>query len=164
MDVVCRAMVEIAFAKGDLPLVTNLVNPHPVSWNTVMVCIQRAMEGARPGAKLELVSMQEWVPRLERKSHDTSEKVLKDLVRNAQTSLAMVLIPESLQPAVKLLDFFRAFANSDVGKKDDESWGLSSFDTTKTRTLSQTIRELGPIGYADAERWVGYWNKRGFFN
>ena len=89
MDAVCHAMVEIAFAKGDLPLVMNLVNPHPVSWNTIMVYIQRAMESARPCAKLELVPMQEWVSRLERKSHDTSEKVLKDLVRNAQISLAI---------------------------------------------------------------------------
>lgn len=72
-----------------------------------------------------------------------------------------------IQPAIKLLDFFRFTSEVDVsvsqGDKDaGEVGGLAIFSTDKVQAISQTMRSLSEVGLADAQRWVKYWKGVGF--
>lgn len=70
------------------------------------------------------------------------------------------------QPAIKLLEFFRAFSSADEavresGRTDLESGALPNLSTEKARVVSQTMRNLAPVGDEDAQRWIAYWVKKG---
>jgi hypothetical protein len=72
-----------------------------------------------------------------------------------------------VQPAIKLLDFFRSISGMDAilrqkGKEDVETGGLAMFSTTKVQSFSQTMKSLPAIGQIDAQRWIKYWRNAGF--
>ena len=74
-----------------------------------------------------------------------------------------------VQPAIKLLDFFRNLSAGDLqvttdGRLDAEAGGLTTFSTTRTQDMSKTMRDLKPLGSKDVELWVKYWDAAGLFN
>ena len=74
-----------------------------------------------------------------------------------------------VQPAIKLLDFFRNLSAGDLqitteGRLDAEAGGFAMFSTSRTQDMSKTMRDLKPIGSKDVELWVKYWDAAGLFN
>jgi hypothetical protein len=74
-----------------------------------------------------------------------------------------------LQPAIKLLEFFRATANADEALRSGqllgkESGGMADFSTKSAQSVSQTMRELPSIGAEHVDMWVKYWKSAGLFN
>lgn len=74
-----------------------------------------------------------------------------------------------LQPAVKLLEFFRQFskANEVLSKcagMGVESGGLPVFAVGKALAISRTLKNLQPIGRQDIDRWIRYWGGRGMLD
>jgi hypothetical protein len=65
------------------------------------------------------------------------------------------------QPAVKILDFFRAFIAGET-REDVETTG-TILSMNKMQALSPTIHTLQPIGSEDAKAWVRYWSSKGLF-
>ena len=49
------------------------------------------------------------------------------------------------------------------GRSDVEGGGLATFSTEKSQEASPTLHNLPQIGTNDAQRWVGYWSGKGFF-
>ncbi|KAG2030448.1 hypothetical protein BDR03DRAFT_974588 [Suillus americanus] len=71
-------------------------------------------------------------------------------------------------PAIKLLDFMRAIARSDVairasGEMDTEAGGMNLFATAVAERASPTMKELKPLSSGDAAQWVDYWVEMGMF-
>ena len=74
-----------------------------------------------------------------------------------------------VQPALKLLDFFRNLSAGDLQVTADnrlsaEAGGLTTFLTFKTQNISKTMRDLKPLGSKDVEGWMKYWDANGLFN
>lgn len=57
------------------------------------------------------------------------------------------------QPAVKILDFFRALGDGPPVE----------FATDKLQKASAAVRGLGPVGAEHAQAWVAYWRAKGLF-
>jgi hypothetical protein len=107
-------------------------------------------------------------PACQGRERDRYQKYRKQ-PRDSQCNIITVRLRFVLQPAIKLLEFFRGLAHADTtilhsGGKDSESGGLPKFDTKKVQSISPTINRLEPIGAKDAERWVRYWNAAGLFD
>lgn len=73
-----------------------------------------------------------------------------------------------LQPAIKLLEFFRRYANTDADDSagQGEAGGLPNLSTEKVQRMSKFMRSenLQQIGDDDAKLWVSYWHSIGFLN
>lgn len=81
----------------------------------------------------------------------------------------MTLLTSTLiQPAIKLLEFFRGMSAADEAMRKsgqtDREGGMASLSTCKSQAASKTMAEVLPIGVEDAQRWVHYWISKGFFN
>jgi hypothetical protein len=73
-----------------------------------------------------------------------------------------------LQPAIKLLNFMRFMARSDIairasGEMGSEAGGVASFATAVAERASPTMKELRSLSSADAAQWVDYWAAMGMF-
>lgn len=73
----------------------------------------------------------------------------------------------SHQPAVKLIEYFRALAKAEVDARraeatDIEAGGFPLFETQIATGVSQTLATLSPLSEQDAKAWVKYWKKTGF--
>ena len=67
--------------------------------------------------------------------------------------LVLLACPNTiLQPAIKILEFFRHLADEDIG-----------FSTDNLQRLSPTVQELEPLGQAHADAWISYWKRKGLF-
>ncbi|KAG2030445.1 hypothetical protein BDR03DRAFT_974585 [Suillus americanus] len=71
-------------------------------------------------------------------------------------------------PAIKLLDFMRSMARSDVvirasGEMASEAGGMNSFTTAVAERVSPTMKELKSLSLGDAAQWVNYWVAMGMF-
>ena len=71
-----------------------------------------------------------------------------------------------LQPAIKLIEFFRRMAQVDQvacqqGKEDGEVGGQPTFSTEKVQMMSGTMKQLSTLGKEDAGLWVKYWKDVG---
>lgn len=72
------------------------------------------------------------------------------------------------QPAIKLLEFFRALSRGDEaaraqGTTDTEAGGMTNFSTSKAQEVSATMANMRAIGEVEADAWVGYWISKGAF-
>lgn len=69
----------------------------------------------------------------------------------------------SVQPAIKLFDFFRCVAERGLDATEEaEAGGLPAFTTAKAQEVSEKLLLLQSIGAEDAQRWVRYWRSSGF--
>ena len=74
-----------------------------------------------------------------------------------------------VQPAIKLVDFFRHLSDRDLqitrdGRLDAEVGGFTLFSSSRTQDMSKTMRDLKPLGSEDVELWVKYWDEVGLFD
>ncbi|CAA7265482.1 unnamed protein product [Cyclocybe aegerita] len=130
----------------------NVVHPKPVTWNDIVGAVNDVLvdEGVIP-EKLPVVDMKTWFCLLEAKAHQADAKeIIYDI------------------PAIKLLEFFRSVAQADASLRQEgdpnvESCGLTPLSTMKAQEVSRAMREVSPLGRADAELWVKYWKNAGLF-
>lgn len=78
------------------------------------------------------------------------------------------MIPCLIQPAIKLLEFFRSLARGDQAIRNPdigvtEAAGMTNFSTTKVRQVSPTMANMQAIGEVEADAWVGYWISKSAF-
>ncbi|KAG5721421.1 Linear gramicidin synthase subunit D [Termitomyces sp. T112] len=149
MHTVSKAILDVAFSSDKLPVAINLVHPRPTQWSEVMNALKAVLD--EDGFSLRVVPFREWFSLLEKHSKNASDANIQDI------------------PAVKLLEFFRAFSEADhaiadAGHHEVESGGLPKFTTVKAQRLSQTMREVRPIGVEDVRRWVSYWRDTRFLH
>ncbi|KAF8154567.1 hypothetical protein B0H34DRAFT_661311 [Crassisporium funariophilum] len=151
MHSVSQAILDVALSDSKSADALNLVHPRPVSWEVLMSDINDALvqEGVS-ASRIPVVSFKEWFSLLEARSINATDDVIKQI------------------PAIKILDFFRSFADTDatlrlVNKHDAESGGLANFSTVKAQTISKTMKDLPAIGARDAHLWVRYWKSAGLF-
>ncbi|KAG1870691.1 putative aminoadipate reductase [Suillus subalutaceus] len=148
---ISNAILDVAFAEEEPPIVTNLVHPRPTAWKTLVQSIANAMvEHKITSDPLPFVPFSEWLERLESSAKDVNEETMKRI------------------PSIKLLDFMRAMGRSDVvirasGEMNTEAGGLTLFATAVAERASPTMRELKPLSSADAAQWVDYWVDMGMF-
>jgi hypothetical protein len=68
-----------------------------------------------------------------------------------------------MQPAIKLLDFFRTFAGAMDVAPTAEAGGAATFSTDKAREATQAMRDAAPISEASVASWVKFWQSKGLF-
>ncbi|KAG1799974.1 putative aminoadipate reductase, partial [Suillus variegatus] len=148
---VSNAILDVAFAEEVPPIAVNLVHPRPTAWKTLMQPITDALvERKVTNYPLPLVPFSEWLEKLESSAKDLSEETMERI------------------PAIKLLNFMRSMARSDIairasGEMNSEAGGMTSFTTAVAERVSPTMRELKSLPSADAAQWVDYWEAMGMF-
>ncbi|KAG5642090.1 hypothetical protein DXG03_003614 [Asterophora parasitica] len=142
-DTTATALVDVALGSAAPPAALNLLHPKPIDWNTVVEGIRAAIKEVL-GRELELVSLSEWITKVEaRGAPNVTAETLADI------------------PAIKLLDFFRKA--SQMATTANEFGGVvASFTTDKTQSASDTVAQLLQIGPDDVRSWVQYWHDVGF--
>ncbi|KAG1835273.1 putative aminoadipate reductase [Suillus variegatus] len=142
---VSNAILDVAFAAEEPPIAVNLVHPRPVAWRTLIQPVADALvERKVTNYPLPLVPFSEWHDKLESSAKDLSKETMKRI------------------PAIKLLDFMRFMARSDIatrasGEMGSEAGGVASFATAVAERVSPTMKELKSLSSADAAQWVDYW-------
>ncbi|KZT21262.1 acetyl-CoA synthetase-like protein [Neolentinus lepideus HHB14362 ss-1] len=152
-EVVARAVLDVAFKSERPPSTLNVLHPHPVSWSNIMECVRTALVKTVDHGKsnpLPFVSFKQWVTLLEKKAVSATESDMQTI------------------PAIKILPFFQSMAQADElmcasGDTDTEVGGIPRFATQKAQAVSRTLRNAPRLTIEDAERWVMYWNRKGFF-
>lgn len=115
--------------------VHNIVNPQPIPWSSLLSMIQSYAQ-TRP---LEEVPISEWVERL--------------------TSLADDGLNANDLPGLRLLGFFERLAEEE---ENASGGGDKIFETAKTRELSPSLRDCGPICKEWIEKSLDVWKRDGF--
>ncbi|KIP12212.1 hypothetical protein PHLGIDRAFT_508051 [Phlebiopsis gigantea 11061_1 CR5-6] len=135
LDAVGQAYVDWVCSEDDLPGLVNVVHPRPTDWATVLVGLQKEL-----GDRVPLVPPAQWMDELELRSTRPSPEDVENI------------------PALKLVDFFRAFMR---GPDDQSDGGVLKleFETTRLISSSQTMKELQSMSEEDAEMWVRYWEE-----
>ncbi|KAJ6579476.1 putative aminoadipate reductase [Mycena vulgaris] len=145
-----QAVLDVAFDPSDSDQrssVFTVVNPRPVSWNSVMTFIREAIL-KECSTELQFLSFAEWYASLE------SLAVSNSYSKADETS-----------PGIKLLEFFGHLANmsrGSAGPQVDASAPASEFSTDKIQALSEAMRNAKSITSENAEAWVKYWKSSGF--
>ncbi|KAG1853273.1 putative aminoadipate reductase [Suillus tomentosus] len=148
---VSNAILDVAFAEEEPPIAVNLVHPRPTAWKTLMQPIADALvERKVTTYLLPLVPFSEWLEKLEWSAKDLSEETMERI------------------PAIKLLNFMRSMARSDIairtsGETGSEAGGMTLFATAVAERVSPTMKELKSLSSADATQWVDYWEAMGMF-
>ncbi|KAG2076578.1 hypothetical protein BDR04DRAFT_1068074 [Suillus decipiens] len=148
---ISNAILDVAFAEEEPPIVMNLVHPRPVVWRALIEPIADALvERKATSHALPLVPFSEWLEKLELSAKDFNEETMERI------------------PAIKLLNFMRALTQADLairasGDMASEAAGMNSFTTTIAQRASPTMKELKSLSSADAAQWVDYWATMGMF-
>jgi len=141
IDIAAQAIVEMR----DVPAqVLHVVNPAPVEWNALFDPISRLLN-------LRMVQYSEWLSAL----NETAEKGASEVG---------VSLKEN--PALKLVDFFRAFSSSsshsEVGTNGhagtDEAMGLKRLSLRESLKVSESLRRCSKLTVDDAKKWLSSWN------
>jgi hypothetical protein len=118
--------------------VHNIVNPDPISWNSLIGMLQ-ASSLTRENCRMEEVDMKEWVHRL--------------------STLASTGVDSQDVPGLKLLNFFENMCNEEEGHVVSKL-----FETQKTRRVSRALRECGGMKQEWIEMILGRWREGGFIS
>ncbi|KZT23244.1 acetyl-CoA synthetase-like protein [Neolentinus lepideus HHB14362 ss-1] len=156
-EVVARTVLDTAFAEEHPPSALNVLHPRPVPWTVLREGIRAALVKIVDHGKskpLPLVPFKQWITLLENKAVGATESDMKATI--------------SMQPAIKLLPRFQNMAKADEashasGETDTEAWGMPRFATQKAQAVSPTLRDAPQLDVEDAERWIVYWHRKGFF-
>ncbi|KAI4521212.1 acetyl-CoA synthetase-like protein [Schizophyllum commune Loenen D] len=131
-NAVAGTLIDAAFNEKGLAPSHNIVHPHPIQWSEMIEDVQRSLKN-QLDRDLPIVPFPEWFAKLEAVAADPFVSALD-------------------VPGVKLLEFFRGMSGG---------YGLGKFATDKMTAVSETLRDLHPLGQADADAWVGYWKEKG---
>jgi hypothetical protein len=141
----------------------NIVNPRPIPWEEVVQMLQKQNSSLQP---LEEITMTEWMHRL--------------------TLLADKGFSGDEIPGLRLMHFFEGMAAAGAGgsstsdsASDDTATQAKSirncdtmansggnskiFNTTKTREVSASLRQLGPFCEEWIDRSIDVWKEQGFW-
>ncbi|KAH7370594.1 male sterility protein [Rhexocercosporidium sp. MPI-PUGE-AT-0058] len=138
--------------------VHNIVNPHSISWSTLVDMLQdsRRKNGQE---KLQEISMREWTKRLVALSSSTTTMSKQD---------------KQPLPGLRLLQFFEDMAAAESGEantKDDDVKGGENqgggekskvFQTDKTRGMSSSLRECEVFNGEWVAAYLRGWREGGF--
>ncbi|EKM57056.1 uncharacterized protein PHACADRAFT_208208 [Phanerochaete carnosa HHB-10118-sp] len=148
MDAVANVVKDVVLSEDKLPALINAVHPRPVPWKQVVEDINLCLYD-RP---LNVVPYGVWLEELERAASNATTEDLERI------------------PALKLLDYFRAFGVDRRRLYDVpedvvlEAGGFSTYDNSKLRTLCPSVQKLSQINERHARAWIGYWRRAGFLN
>ncbi|KAG2145394.1 male sterility protein-domain-containing protein [Suillus bovinus] len=148
---VSNAILDVAFAEEEPPIVVDLRHPRPVVSTMLIQSIADALfERKITSYPLPLVPFSEWFEKLESSAKGLSKETLKRI------------------PAIKLLNFLRFMARSDIairasGEMSCEAAGMISLTTAVAERISPTMKELKSLSSADAAQWVDYWTAMEIF-
>ncbi|KIP06795.1 hypothetical protein PHLGIDRAFT_118644 [Phlebiopsis gigantea 11061_1 CR5-6] len=137
LDAIGRIYSDWVTSNSDFPLLVNVVHPRPTTWDVVFRGICEEL-----GSQLPVVTLNEWVSKLDRAAGYASEQVLISM------------------PAIKILDFFRSLSSS--GTVPTSGAVNLAFDTTRLLESAPTVIELQPISEEHTGMWVKYWKEVGF--
>ncbi|KAJ3731317.1 putative aminoadipate reductase [Lentinula guzmanii] len=159
LDAIAEGILDVTFAKEDIPIAINLVHPHPVSWTSIMQVIREYLISAKqlPLDAIPLVPFRDWMQVLSDKA-----AVIETVANNVAAGEEKITLKEL--PAAKIIDFMRAMAKSSELERtweDSEALGVSTFSTENIQRLSKRMATLEPIGRSEAKLWVNYWMQCG---
>ncbi|KAG9308660.1 putative aminoadipate reductase [Chiua virens] len=176
---VSDAMLDVAFADEEPPLAVNLVHPRPIAWESLMPAHSRGTVSEAShviATSFNLVQpMGRAIERVrsgyERGEYQTCGTCSIRTGSIYKTCARLVTADFYCdQPAIKLLEFMRSLAESDVGMRRrsgaemEEAVGFTRFATDVAQGVSKTMRELKPLSAMDATQWVDYWVSAGMFS
>ncbi|GJJ11568.1 putative NRPS-like protein biosynthetic cluster [Clathrus columnatus] len=132
LHMAAKSLVELRHSSSTF---ANLVHPNPIPWNKIINWVGERLN-------LSTVPYQEWLRRLE------------GLPRTYETL--------SQNPALHLLDFYRAAATLADGLQDfqrHEAMGIATYETTNTiiNAFSLQPSYLPQLTRDDVNRWIDYW-------
>ncbi|EKM50011.1 uncharacterized protein PHACADRAFT_130503 [Phanerochaete carnosa HHB-10118-sp] len=144
LDAIGEAYVDWVLAQDALPALINVVHPRPTTWDVVLHGLRQEL-----GGNLPVVSLEEWVMKLEERAKNPSAE---DLVQI---------------PALKIMEFFRslvrpAAARDGAGAAGAEGPMGLAYETAALPRSSPTMRELQPMSAEHARAWVRFWKAKGF--
>ena len=126
-----RAFVEM---RSSPKSILHLVHPHPVSWHDLVAPVAQELG-------VPLVPYTTWLAALE-----GSAEGKEDAARE--------------NPALRLLDFFRSFAQ----RNEKPLLGLWQLETKQAVEASETLARMPQLEEVDVRRWVAAWRTSGFLN
>ena len=129
IDILSNIIVELALLRDSSPglsCVYHTVNPRTSTWDSLLPTAQHHL-----GNSPKIVPFAAWLKALKQSSSTT-----KDV---------------SLNPAIKLLDFFENLQRN-------EHRPPPSLETAVTVESSKTLAQLGPVQAEWMERWMKQWN------
>jgi NAD dependent epimerase/dehydratase family enzyme len=82
MDAVSQAILDVGFARKQVPGAINFVHPKPIPWASMISSISDALVAQEElnVSALPLIPFGEWVARLESKSKTAKDEEIKNLV------------------------------------------------------------------------------------
>jgi hypothetical protein len=80
-DVVCQAILDVAFAPATPERVLNLVHPRPIAWEKIMGALSQSLETLGIHERLALVDLQTWFAKLSETSRGADDTTLRHIVR-----------------------------------------------------------------------------------
>jgi thioester reductase-like protein len=121
--------------------VFQVVHPNPVSWSSLLLPINKALEASNSSSEpIRVVSYTEWISTLKDKSAEAEKVGNVDAVMLAQKN-----------PAMKLLDFYESLQYQGNG-------GLRmKLSMEKTLRSSKTLQGLEPLRNEWITGWVSEW-------
>ena len=115
-------------ATTDKTCTYNIVNPHATAWTALLDTVRK-----RLNPQIQVTELRDWIKMLERIDITDTKEL-------------------SAKPAVKILDFYRAFDE----QREDRGGGLQ-FSTAHAIAASQTMAQLGPVSKDWMEMWLTQW-------
>ena len=109
----------------------HLVHPRPIAWKAIIAPIAEDLD-------VPLVPYSQWLASLEKWAAEGSTDEVDAMRAN---------------PALRLLDFFRAQSGSD---------GVARLSTAKAEQASEELAKMSELTREDAKRWVAAWRASGF--
>ena len=150
MDAVAGTLLDAAFSPRSLAPSHNIVHPRPVPWTSVIKNVQTSIKKVLKG-DLPIVPFKDWFAKLEELANKPDVSA-QDVVSRLSPTLYSTVSDVFRQPGVKLLEFYRGVSSGH---------GLGSFATGKMEEVSETLREVKPLGQHDSDAWVQYWRESG---
>ena len=176
MDKVAPIVLDVVLSKESPPATLNLVHPRPITWNTIMNKVNEGLLASKAVIeRLPMTPFTEWISALENKGMSASGEESQQLV-----SFLLFFVPLrvalniflSIQPALKLLDRLRIFANgcpplpphsAETQMREAGGWPRLALDRilAASPTMRNMQEESEMIGDRHVHAWINYWNEKG---
>lgn len=87
LDAIGQAYVDWVLSEGELPSLVNVVHPRPTTWEVVLRGVREELGGG-----VNIVSLGEWVAKLEARAEHASPQDLIDIVRSTPRPVSYLLM------------------------------------------------------------------------
>ncbi|CAE7225213.1 unnamed protein product [Rhizoctonia solani] len=155
LDAAAHSIIDTCVSRStNLPLVVHTSHPRPVPWMDVIGAFSVSI-GSRNGSKLPIVGFDEW-----NRLVVEAAASFKGLESDRYRKFPSTKIQSAVDGMVQADNELRLRGNA----SNAESGGTARLDTTTAEGLSKTLRFTPELGIAHVEKWVQYWESRGFFD